>query len=72
MNLRKLARLEKRVPALMVRALDAAQGRALASGVPVLVVADGGLYRVTPAGRELVEPMPPRARVTARTKRATS
>ena len=73
MNLRKLARLEKRVPTIAVRALAAAQRRACASGRTVLVVRDGGLYKLSPAGEyDLVERLLPRVKAPSRVKYASA
>ena len=54
MNNRDAARLEKQVPAAAVRALTAASKRALASGLPVVVVVGGDLCRIEPSGERVV------------------
>lgn len=71
MNKRKMAKLEKRVPILAGRALGAADRRARASGVTLVVVKEGGLYKRKPTGEyELIEQLPPRTKVTTRVKYA--
>ena len=63
MNKRKLAKLEKLVPRYAVAALNAAQQRAVASGLPLVVVIGDGLYRVSGSGeRELIRTLPPRTK----------
>ena len=52
--------LEKRVPQVALEALNAAHQRAVASGLPMVLVIDGGLYRVSGTGeKELIRMLPP-------------
>lgn len=72
MNLRNLAVLERSVPARAVKALAAAHRRALAVG-SVLVVEDAALVELFGDGRRVViQALPPRVKVGARVKHATS
>ena len=73
MNLRKLAAVERSIPARAVTALRLAHLRAGASGLDLVYAADGVLYRLTPTGeRTVLKTLPPRVRVKVRVKHATS
>ena len=70
-NNRKMASLEKRVPARAVAALSAASRRAAASQLPCVVVIENGLYRISASGaRELIRTLPQRMRAPGRAKRS--
>lgn len=72
MNLRKLAAIERSAPARAVKALAAAHQRALSAG-SVLVVEDAALVELFKDGRRVVhQAVPPRVKVVARVKHATS
>ena len=63
--------LEERVPQMAVDALNAAHQRAVASGVPLVMVIGDGLYRVSGSGeRELIRMLPPRKKAGDLTKRS--
>ncbi|MFL5342834.1 MAG: hypothetical protein ACJ8F7_22090 [Gemmataceae bacterium] len=71
MNRRKLVKLEKRLPQRAVAALDAAHQRAVASGLPLVLVIGDSLYRVNPSGeKEFIHALPPRLKVSGRRKRS--
>jgi hypothetical protein len=73
MNNRKLAKLEKMAPAVAVSALNAATQRALAAKVPLVMVIDDGLYRISASGeKELIRMLPPRMTLSGRAKKAKS
>ncbi len=62
-NKRKMSKMEKRVPEIAVRALNAAHRRAVASGMPMVMMIGDGLYRVSGTGeRELIRMLPPRTK----------
>lgn len=63
---------EAEVAQMAVRALSDAQRHARASGRPVVVVVDGELVRVGPAGRTVIKRLAPRRRVLVRSKQATT
>lgn len=70
MDEREMEELEKQVPQVAVEALNAAHQRAVASGMPMVLVIDGGLYRVSGTGeRELIRMLPPWTRAHYRSKR---
>jgi len=57
---REMDELEDTVPAIAIAALNAASARAAASGVPRVLLIDGGLYRIDGAGnKELIRMLPP-------------
>ena len=58
----ELEKLEASIPQIALDALNAANRRAAASGQPLVLVIGDGLYRVTPAGKELIRMLPPRAK----------
>ena len=65
--------LEKQVPQVALEALNAAHQRAVASGLPMVLVIGDGLYRVSGAGeRELIRMLPPRKQGRGRVKRSES
>lgn len=73
MTPQKLAAIERSIPKRAVAALRVAGVRARASGVDLVVAADGVLYRVAPSGmRTALKILPPRVRVKSRIKHATS
>lgn len=70
MNASQLDRQEDSVPALAVEALTLAHRRAIAAGRTVVRVEGGKLVRVGPSGTVVLQTLPPRVKVTIRTKRA--
>lgn len=63
--------LDEQVPEVAVAALNAAHEQAIASGFPVVVVIEDGLYRVSASGeRELIRPLAPRSRAPGRAEGA--
>ena len=61
MDEQEMLRLEELVPQVAVEALNAAQREAVASGLPLVMVIDDGLYRVSGTGeKELIRMLPPR------------
>ncbi len=66
----ELVQQENTAPALAVQALTNAHRRVRASGRPVVLVAGGKLVRVGPLGSTTLKDVPPRVRVSVRTKRA--
>ena len=70
MNKRKLSKMEKKVPQIAVKALNAAHRRAVASGMPLVMMIGDGLYRVSGTGeRELIRMLPPQTKVRDLKKR---
>ena len=70
MDDREMDELEELVPQVALEALNAAHQRAVASGLPMVLVIDGGLYRVSGTGeKELIRMLPPRTRPQYRSKR---
>ncbi len=67
----ELIQQETAVPVLAVKALSAAHRRARASGRPVVLVVGGKLVRIDSQGETVLKNLPPRAKVTVRTKQAT-
>ncbi len=63
---------EADVTLLAVQALTAAQQKAMSSGHSVLVVVNGELIQIEPAGRTVLKKLPPRRKVSVRIKRASS
>ncbi len=73
MDDREMEELEKQVPQVALEALNAAHQRAVASGMPMVLVIDNGLYRVSGTGeKELIRMLPPRNRGRGRVKRFES
>ncbi len=72
MNEIELAQQESNVPALAVQALTLATRRTRASGRPVVMVVGRELVRIGPLGPTPLKSLPPRVKVTVRTKRAQS
>ena len=69
-NKRKMSKMEKRVPEIAVRALNAAHRRAVASGMPMVMMIGDGLYRVSGSGeRELIRMLPPQTKAKDLKKR---
>ena len=61
MDEQEMLRLEELLPQVALDALNAAQREAVASGLPLVMVIDDGLYRVSGTGeRELIRMLPPR------------
>jgi hypothetical protein len=63
---------EAEVTHLAVQALTAAQQRAIHSGRSVLVVENGELVRIESPDRTVLKKLPPRRKVSVRTKRAST
>ena len=73
MDEQEMLRLEELVPQVALEALNAAQREAVASGLPLVMVIDDGLYRVSGTGeRELIRMLPPRKQGRGRAKRSTT
>ena len=73
MKATKLTKQERMIPQYAVRALNAAQERAKRSGVALVQVIGNDLCRIEPDGtRTVLKTLPPRTKVTVRTKRAAS
>ena len=71
MNKRKMANYDKKVSERAVAALNAAHQRAVASQLPLVMVIEGGLYRVSASGtKELIRKLPPRTKAPGRAKRS--
>ena len=71
MDDREMDELEKRVPQVALEALNAAHQRAVASGLPMVMVIGDGLYRVSGSGeKELIRMLPPRMKVPDHLKRS--
>ena len=69
MDDREMEELDKLVPQIAVDALNAAHRRAVASGMPLVMVIGDGLYRVSGTGeRELIRMLPPRMKVPGHVK----
>ena len=70
MDDREMEELEKQVPQVALEALAAAHQRAVASGLPMVLVIGDGLYRVSGTGeRELIRMLPPRIKASDLAKR---
>ena len=61
---------EAEVIRMALKALSAAQRRALESGRPVVMVKDGNLVRVEGANVIVLKTLPPRRKITIRVKQA--
>lgn len=68
----EVSQQESNIPALAVQALTMASRSAQASGRPVVMVVDEKLVRVGPFSSTLLRSLPPRMKVSVRTKRAQS
>jgi len=68
----ELDALEETIPELAVKALNAAQQRAEASGHDIVVVVGNELVRIGPGGTTVLKTLPEQPRMTEMTKRATS
>ena len=67
----EVAKLEKKALRVAVSALNAATQRALAAKVPLVMVIDDGLYRISASGeKELIRMLPPRMTLSGRAKKA--
>jgi hypothetical protein len=60
------------VPALAVQGLNAASAKALQSGRPVVVVRGQQLVRLTADGAVVLKNLPPRRKLTVRSKQMPS
>ena len=61
MDEQEMLRLEELLPQVALEALNAAHHTAVASGMPMVLVIDDGLYRVSGTGeKELIRMLPPR------------
>jgi hypothetical protein len=70
MNERDVSQQESKIPALAVQALTKASRLTRESGHSVVMVVDGQLVRVGPLGCIPLRALPPRPKVSQRTKRA--
>ena len=71
MDDREMEELEKQVPQVALEALAAAHQRAVASGLPMVLVIGDGLYRVSGTGeKELIRMLSPRKKGRGRVKRS--
>ncbi len=70
MNEIELSQQESKIPTLAVQALTKASRLTRESGHSVVMVVDGQLVRVGPLGCIPLRPLPPRLKVSQRTKRA--
>ena len=72
MNPTELDAEDADVPQMAVQALNDAYQRAIRSGRPVVVVAEGKLVRIDSSGVTELETLPARRKVAVRTKRVSS
>jgi hypothetical protein len=70
MNNLETDRQDAEVVRMALKALTAAQHRALASGRAVILVVNGELVRITGSSKAVLKKLPARRRVSNRTKRA--